>query len=46
MTQVADSTLQHDVLDELEWDPSIDASKIGVRVDSGVVTLTGHVATY
>ncbi|MGZ4778697.1 MAG: BON domain-containing protein [Thermoanaerobaculia bacterium] len=46
MTQVADSTLQHDVLDELEWDPSIDASKIGVSVDSGVVTLTGHVATY
>lgn len=46
MTKFPKSTLHHDVLDELEWDPSIDASKIGVSVDSGVVTLTGHVHSY
>ena len=40
-----DKTLQHDVLDELEWEPSLDASKIGVSADHGVVTLTGHVDT-
>ena len=39
--------LQHDVQEELEWEPSIDASKIGVTaMQSGVVTLTGTVATY
>jgi osmotically-inducible protein OsmY len=46
MTNVPNSTLQHDVLTELEWDPSIDAGKIGVSVESGVVTLTGHVRSY
>jgi VCBS repeat-containing protein len=39
-------SLQHDVLAELEWDPSVDASKIGVTTDDGVVTLTGHVRSY
>jgi osmotically-inducible protein OsmY len=45
---VTNSTkLQHDVQEELEWEPSIDASKIGVTaMQSGVVTLTGTVATY
>jgi osmotically-inducible protein OsmY len=42
----ATSTLQHDVLSELEWDPSIDATQIGVTADSGVVTLTGHVSSF
>jgi osmotically-inducible protein OsmY len=46
MTNVPNSTLQHDVLTELEWDPSIDAGKIGVSVESGVITLTGHVRSY
>lgn len=41
-----DTKLQHDVLAELEWDPSIDASKIGVAAKDGVVTLTGSVPTY
>ncbi len=40
------SRLQHDVLAELEWDPSIDASRIGVSADDGVVTLMGHVRNY
>ena len=35
--------LRRDVLDELEWDPSIDAAQVGVTVKEGVVTLTGHV---
>jgi osmotically-inducible protein OsmY len=39
--------LQHDVQEELEWEPSLDASHIGVAaVQPGVVTLTGTVATY
>jgi osmotically-inducible protein OsmY len=46
MTNLPNSTLQHDVLTELEWDPSIDAGKIGVSVESGVVTLNGHVSSY
>jgi osmotically-inducible protein OsmY len=41
-----DTQLQHDVLAELEWEPSIDASKIGVTAKDGVVTLTGSVASY
>jgi osmotically-inducible protein OsmY len=45
---VSDSTkLQHEVQQELEWEPSVDASQIGVVVAGpGVVTLTGTVATY
>lgn len=38
--------LKQDVLDELEWDPEVDASRIGVSVEGGVVTLTGHVRSY
>ena len=38
--------LRQDVVDELEYEPSVDAAHIGVAVDKGVVTLTGHVATY
>lgn len=38
-----DSEVQHDVLAELEWEPSLDATQIGVAAKDGVVTLTGHV---
>jgi osmotically-inducible protein OsmY len=41
-----DSTLRQDILDELDFEPSIDAADIGVAVEDGVITLTGHVATY
>lgn len=41
-----DTDLRQTVIDELEFEPSIDAASIGVAVDDGVVTLTGHVATY
>lgn len=46
MKTQADTKLQHRVLAELEWDPSVDASKIGVTADEGVVTLTGSVNRY
>ena len=41
-----DLKLRQLILDELEFEPSIDAANIGVAVDQGVVTLTGHVGTY
>lgn len=41
-----DQDLQKRVMDELAWDPSIDATKVGVIVHDGIVTLTGHVPTY
>src|SRR6187200_1671664 len=41
-----DSTLKQDIIDELDFEPSIDAANIGVAVANGVVTLTGHVPTY
>ncbi len=41
-----DKTLRQNIIDELEFEPSIDAADIGVAVENGVVTLTGHVATY
>ena len=42
----SNETLKRDVLDELDWEPSIDAAAIGVLVKDGVVTLTGHVGSY
>jgi osmotically-inducible protein OsmY len=41
-----DYALRQDVLDQLEFEPSIDANDIGVTVEDGVVTLTGHVPSY
>jgi osmotically-inducible protein OsmY len=46
MKTEVDTKLQHCVLAELEWDPSVDASKIGVAAKDGVVTLTGTVLSY
>jgi osmotically-inducible protein OsmY len=43
---MGDKQLRQDILDELEYEPSIEAAHIGVVVDHGVVTLTGHVSTY
>ena len=42
----SDKQLQHDVLAELEWEPSIEASQIGVTAKDGVVTLTGHASQF
>ena len=38
-----DLQLKSDVDEELAWDPEVNASHIGVIVQGGVVTLTGHV---
>jgi BON domain len=38
--------LQEQVIRELKFDPSIDASRIGVTATDGVVTLTGTVPAY
>jgi osmotically-inducible protein OsmY len=38
--------LQRDVMDELQFEPSVDASKIGVIAKNGIVTLTGKVSSY
>jgi osmotically-inducible protein OsmY len=38
--------LRRDVLDELEWEPSLDARNIAVTVKDGVVTLSGNVSSY
>lgn len=41
-----DRQLRQRVLAEVEWEPSVDAAHIGVAAKGGVVTLTGHAATY
>lgn len=38
-----DEEVKRDVVDELYWDDSVDASDISVKVDRGVVTLSGTV---
>ena len=38
--------LRRIILDELEFEPSVDAAHIGVSVDKGVVILTGHVNSF
>ena len=41
-----DAQLKRDVTAELDWEPSINASHVGVSVSDGVVTLTGHLDTF
>lgn len=41
-----DSTIQQNIISELNWEPSVNPTHIGVAVDNGVATLSGHVATY
>ena len=41
-----DAQLRHDLEDELEWEPSLNATEIGVAVHDGVVTLTGSIESY
>jgi osmotically-inducible protein OsmY len=41
-----DSDLKKDVLAELLWDPLVPEAKVGVAVNEGVVTLSGHLDTY
>ncbi len=43
---MSDKSLQQDILDELDFEPSVNAAHIGVSVNNGVVTLNGHVGSY
>jgi osmotically-inducible protein OsmY len=42
----SDTQLRRNVEDELAAEPSLNASAIGVAVKDGIVTLSGHVASY
>lgn len=46
MTKIDDRELRQKVIEELDWDPSIDASAIGVSAKDGIVTLSGSVSSY
>ena len=41
-----DVEIQKDVMDELNWEPLLKATEIGVAVKNGVVTLSGRVDSY
>jgi osmotically-inducible protein OsmY len=43
---MTDRQLQEDVQQALDWDPSVDATQVGVTVDQGVVTLRGDINSY
>ena len=43
---MSDLQLRQDVLDELEFEPSVNAAHIGVAANKGVVTLSGFVTSY
>lgn len=43
---MTDKSLRQDIIDQLDFEPSINAEQIGVTVQNGVVTLTGHVTTF
>ena len=43
---MSDISIRQDVLDENQFEPSVDAAHIGVAVGKGVATLTGHVRSY
>lgn len=41
-----DKQLRKAVIDELDFEPSIDSADIGVLAEGGVITLNGHAPTY
>ncbi len=43
---ISDHQLRQNVLDELDFEPSVNAAHIGVGAHAGVVTLTGFVSSY
>jgi osmotically-inducible protein OsmY len=45
-SKMSDLQLRQDVLDELEFEPSLNAAHIGVAANNGVVTLSGFVTSY
>lgn len=42
----SDAEIQRNVLDELDWDPEVEAPDVGIEVDDGVITLNGTVANH
>jgi hyperosmotically inducible protein len=42
---MSETFLRQIIIEELEYEPSLDATHIGVAVAKGIVTLTGHVAS-
>ena len=42
----SNTQLQQQVLDELRYEPSVDASEVGVTANDGIVSLTGKVKSY
>jgi osmotically-inducible protein OsmY len=41
-----DIEIQKDVIDQLKWEPYLNAAQIGVSVKNGIVNLSGQVDTY
>src|SRR4026209_1378872 len=41
-----DSQIQENVMEQLKWEPFLNASQIGVAAKNGVVTLSGQVDAY
>ncbi|HEY1448710.1 MAG TPA: BON domain-containing protein [Caulobacteraceae bacterium] len=41
-----DKTLRQYVVDELDWEPSVESAHIGVAVENGIVTLSGHIPNF
>jgi osmotically-inducible protein OsmY len=41
-----DKILRQHVMEELEFEPEVDAAHIGIAVENGVVSLSGHVGSY
>ena len=46
MSHQKNDALKQSVLDALRYEPSVNASDIGVTAHDGVITLSGHVTTY
>lgn len=42
----SDFQIQKNVMEQLKWEPFLNASEIGVAVKNGIVTLSGHVDSY
>jgi len=42
----SDTEIQADVIEELKWEPMVNAAHIGVSVKEAIVTLSGHVSSY
>ena len=42
----SDIEIQKDVIEQLKWEPFLNAAQIGVSVKNAIVTLSGQVDTY